>query len=89
MGWKVIAHLLHEKVHAVQKNGLFAFSSPTVVNGPCPAQINVSDGSEKICSLIFCFATSHEINPVPIDPAKIASPTIATCGPSSGQLPTM
>jgi len=27
-----------------QKNGLCAFSSPTVVSGPCPAQINVSAG---------------------------------------------
>ena len=29
------------------KNGLFVFSSPTVVTGPCPGQIKVSGGREK------------------------------------------
>jgi len=42
------------------KNGLCAFSSATVVNGPWPGQISVSGGSEKICSRTFCFARSHD-----------------------------
>ena len=43
-----------------QKNGFTAISSATVVNGPCPGQIKVSDGSERICSRTFCLASSHD-----------------------------
>ena len=30
------------------KNGLFTFSKPTVVSGPCPGNRRVSSGKEKI-----------------------------------------
>ena len=66
-----------------QKNGLCAFSSATVVSGPWPGQIKVSGGSVKICSRTFCFAKSHDWFPRLIDPAKIASPTMAACAFSS------
>ena len=72
-----------------QKNGLCAFSSATVVSGPCPGQSSVSGGRVRICSRTFCRAKSHDWFPRPIEPAKIASPTMATCGASSGQLPMM
>jgi len=40
------------------KNGLCAFSSPTVVIGPCPGQMIVSSGSVRIFSRLFCSASS-------------------------------
>src|SRR3569833_1216163 len=71
-----------------QKNGLCAFSSATVVSGPCPGQINVSGGSVRIWSRTFCFANSPFCPAPPMEPAKIVSPTIAAGGASSDQLPT-
>src|SRR5437762_502877 len=59
------------------KNGLCAFSSPTVVIGPWPGQMTVSSGSVKIFSRLFRNASSYETFPPPIDPAKSESPTIA------------
>ena len=44
------------------------------------------DASE-IWSRTFCLARSHDWLPRPIEPAKMASPTIATWGASSGQVP--
>jgi hypothetical protein len=71
------------------EKGIVLFLLATVVKGPWPGQSSVSGGSEKIWSRTFCLSPSHEINPVAIEPAKIVSPMIATCGASSGQLPTM
>jgi len=45
---------------SAQKNGLCAFSSATVVNGPWPGQSNVSAGSVRICSRTACRAKSHD-----------------------------
>ena len=72
-----------------QKNGLWAFSSATVVRGPWPGQSSVSGGRVRICSRTFWRASSHDWLPRPIEPANIASPTMATCGASSGQVPMM
>ena len=43
-----------------QKNGLFSFSSATVVSGPCPGQISVSGGKVRICSRTAWRATSQD-----------------------------
>ena len=39
------------------KNGLCAFSSPTLVIGPCPGQMIVSSGNVKILSRLFRIAS--------------------------------
>src|SRR2546425_872766 len=62
--------------HAV-KNGLCAFSSPTVVSGPCPGHRIVSSGNVRICSRLFRNASEYETAPPPIEPANIESPTTA------------
>ena len=59
-----------------QKNGLYAFFLRHRRQRAVAGQIKVSAGSDKICSRTFCLARSHDWLPRPMDPAKIASPTI-------------
>lgn len=63
---------------AAQKNGLLARSCSTVVNGPWPGQISVPGGNARICSRTLVFASSPCSFAPPIEPAKRASPTMAT-----------
>ena len=54
------------------------FLRPRVVIGPCPGQMMVSSGSEKISARFVRNASAKLTEPPPIEPAKSASPTTAT-----------
>lgn len=71
------SHAKRDRARMNQKNGLLACSWPTVVRGPCPGQIIVSDGSVRMFSRTFCLARSHDWLPRPMDAEKMASPTMA------------